>query len=304
MPYSFHSHSGQFCKHGYGLLEDVVKEAIRKGFHAYGLSEHMPRYAESELYPEEVEANCTPKTLETTYANFQVEAKRIQQLYKDQISIVIGAEIEFINKDYAQHVHHLRNAHRADYVVGSLHHVNSTPIDFSPELYAEALSQAKNSLKELYIRYFDEQHVMLQSVQPEVVGHFDLIRIFADQSIADKTLSEPEVWERVIRNIELVVKYGGLFEINSRSWKKGLLDAYPQRDIIKAILERQGKFTLSDDCHGPNDVGLFYEKLPAYLKENHINTIYYLAYNQEGKTVVKEHDNILDDVFWAKIQHW
>lgn len=55
MPYSFHSHSGQFCKHGYGLLEDVVKEAIRKGFHAYGLSEHMPRYAVSELYPEEIE---------------------------------------------------------------------------------------------------------------------------------------------------------------------------------------------------------------------------------------------------------
>jgi hypothetical protein len=55
MPYSFHSHSGQFCKHGYGLLEDVVKEAIRKGFHVYGLSEHMPRYSESELYPEEIE---------------------------------------------------------------------------------------------------------------------------------------------------------------------------------------------------------------------------------------------------------
>jgi hypothetical protein len=55
MPYSYHSHSGQFCKHGYGLLEDVVKEAIRKGFRAYGLSEHMPRYADSELYPEEIE---------------------------------------------------------------------------------------------------------------------------------------------------------------------------------------------------------------------------------------------------------
>lgn len=55
MPYSYHSHSGQFCKHGYGLLEDVVKEAIRKGFHAYGLSEHMPRYDDSELYPEEIE---------------------------------------------------------------------------------------------------------------------------------------------------------------------------------------------------------------------------------------------------------
>lgn len=174
--------------------------------------------------------------METTYADFQVEAKRVQKLYKDQINILIGAEIEFINKDYVQHVNNLRNIYKADYIVGSLHHVNSVPIDFSPELYAKALGQVE-ALKDLYIRYFDEQYIMLQSVKPEVVGHFDLIRIFADQKIADKTLLEPEVWERVVRNIDLVVKYGGLFEINSRSWKKGLLDAYPQRDIIKVCLD-------------------------------------------------------------------
>lgn len=57
MPYSFHSHSGQFCHHGYGKLEDVVKEAIRKGFKVYGLSEHMPRFEQGELYPEEIEAS-------------------------------------------------------------------------------------------------------------------------------------------------------------------------------------------------------------------------------------------------------
>lgn len=74
---------------------------------------------------------------------------------------------------------------------------------------------------------------MLQSVQPEVVGHFDLIRIFADKDLGDATLLESEVWELIVRNLEYVIKYGGLFEINSRSWKKGLRDAYPQRDIIK-----------------------------------------------------------------------
>lgn len=149
---------------------------------------------------------------------------------------MIGAEIEFINQDYAHHVNQLRETYKktAEYVVGSLHHVNSIPIDFSPELYAKALSEAGNGqLKELYVRYFDEQYVMLQSIKPEVVGHFDLVRIFADQSIADSTLLDPEVWERVVRNIEYVVGYGGLFEINSRAWKKGLRDAYPQRDIIQ-----------------------------------------------------------------------
>lgn len=54
MPYSHHSHSGQFCRHASGTLEDVVLEAIRQGFEVYGLTEHVPRYRLDDLYPEEV----------------------------------------------------------------------------------------------------------------------------------------------------------------------------------------------------------------------------------------------------------
>lgn len=54
MPQSHHSHSGQFCKHATGMLEDVVLEAIRQGFDTFGLTEHVPRYRPQDLYPEEV----------------------------------------------------------------------------------------------------------------------------------------------------------------------------------------------------------------------------------------------------------
>jgi histidinol-phosphatase (PHP family) len=54
MPHSHHSHSGQFCKHASGQLEEVVLEAIRQGFQVYGLTEHAPRYRPRDLYPEEV----------------------------------------------------------------------------------------------------------------------------------------------------------------------------------------------------------------------------------------------------------
>lgn len=54
MIFSHHSHSGQFCKHASGTLEEVVIEAIRKGFNVYGLTEHVPRYRKEDLYPEEV----------------------------------------------------------------------------------------------------------------------------------------------------------------------------------------------------------------------------------------------------------
>lgn len=57
MPYSHHSHSGQFCKHASGTLEEVVLEAVQKGFEVYGLTEHIPRYRTVDLYPEEVLPN-------------------------------------------------------------------------------------------------------------------------------------------------------------------------------------------------------------------------------------------------------
>lgn len=53
MPYSHHSHSGQFCAHARDTLEEVVQAAIAKGTRVLALTEHMPR-EQQDLYPEEV----------------------------------------------------------------------------------------------------------------------------------------------------------------------------------------------------------------------------------------------------------
>lgn len=55
MAFSMHSHSGQFCPgHAVDQLEDIVQRAMAVGFATLGLTEHMPRYDERDLYPEEV----------------------------------------------------------------------------------------------------------------------------------------------------------------------------------------------------------------------------------------------------------
>ncbi len=53
MPYSHHSHSGQFCNHATNTLEEVVTKAIERKMEMFALTEHMPR-EEGDLYPEEV----------------------------------------------------------------------------------------------------------------------------------------------------------------------------------------------------------------------------------------------------------
>jgi histidinol-phosphatase (PHP family) len=53
MPFSHHSHSGQFCAHATGQLEEMVEQAVAKKFKVFALTEHMPRGIE-DFYPEEV----------------------------------------------------------------------------------------------------------------------------------------------------------------------------------------------------------------------------------------------------------
>ncbi|KAF9393226.1 histidinolphosphatase [Podila verticillata] len=299
--FSYHSHSGQFCNHAKGTLEQVVQAAIDRRFTSLGLSEHMPRYKPDQLYPEE--AHLTTQDLQLLFDDYLTEAARLKEKYKDQIEIVIGFETEYFGHESITYIQNLRQPQRkrftptgasmghfdtalptVQYIVGSLHHLRGIPIDFSKELYLKAFEDVgKGSWETLFEVYFDEQFQLIQGVQPEVIGHFDLIRLFFDaiQQVGDNQVRgelSGKLWDLVHRNIGSVVGYGGLFELNSRSWKKGMLDAYPSRDIIAAIKAAGGRFTLSDDSHGPDDIGMFYDpKLKDYLERMGINEVFYLV---------------------------
>jgi histidinol-phosphatase (PHP family) len=53
MPFSHHSHSGQFCAHAKGSLEEMVLQAIQCKMKVFALTEHIGRDM-IDLYPEEV----------------------------------------------------------------------------------------------------------------------------------------------------------------------------------------------------------------------------------------------------------
>lgn len=53
MPYSHHSHSGEFCGHAQDTLKAIIDAAVEKKMQVFALTEHMPR-EQQDLYPEEV----------------------------------------------------------------------------------------------------------------------------------------------------------------------------------------------------------------------------------------------------------
>ncbi|KAI9297981.1 histidinol phosphate phosphatase H [Neoconidiobolus thromboides FSU 785] len=273
MPFSLHSHSGEFCHHGEGTLESMILKAIEKQYLIYGISEHVPRFNKCHFYPEE--QDLSENDLLQLFQGYIREANRLKLKYQHQIEILIGAETENLGMEYLTQLKELLKENQVDYLVGSIHHVNNIPIDFNQELYNEALKTHNNNYETLFLTYFQQQYEMICQLKPRVIGHFDLIRLFCPKDKDYHVKFPNTVYKAIKRNIQLVVDYDGLFEINTAGFKKGLNSAYPFQDIISLILELKGKFTLSDDAHRPSEVGQYYNKeLKEYLIKMKIKELY------------------------------
>jgi histidinol-phosphatase (PHP family) len=232
MPFSHHSHSGQFCEgHAENSLEEIIQVAIAKRMQVFALTEHMPRHDE-DAYPEEIEAGSSLEKQSQNEANYFKEAIRLREKYKTQINIPIGFECDWIRPASLDLIQESLRKYPFDFFVGSVHHVHTIPIDYSDELYHEARDVAGGADEQLFEDYFDAQFDMLKALKPPVVGHFDLIRLKSNNP-NQSFQPMPGVWEKVLRNLTFVALYGGILELNTASLRKGLAEPYPQVDICK-----------------------------------------------------------------------
>ncbi|EIW74067.1 histidinol-phosphatase [Coniophora puteana RWD-64-598 SS2] len=279
MPHSHHSHSGQFCKHASGTLEEVVLAAIERGFEVYGLTEHVPRYRAEDLYPEE--ESMAPDGLLDQFDAFVEEAHRLKRAYADKISLLVGLETEHITSDDLDRLDALleRYGPRIEYIVGSVHHVNAIPIDFDKEMYQRAAlsCSSEDRLSEherldlFFEAYFDAQYKVLERFLPAIVGHVDLCRLYTpDLSLK----AYPKGWNGLERNVKFAVNHGLLFEANAAAFRKGWKTGYPSWEVL--IKQYGGRFALSDDSHKPEAVGLNYARLHDYLQAAGVTELWHL----------------------------
>ncbi|KAJ3321832.1 histidinolphosphatase [Boothiomyces sp. JEL0866] len=244
---SCHSHSGQYCCHAHGDLKDSVQRAVELGFKVFCLTEHMPRH-EEHFYPEEA-----GKDLFKMYDDFYNEARDIQKTCP--INILVGMEIEWLPS--GDELEKLKQKYEFDLLVGSVHHVDTVPIDFNREFLGK-IEEQLGGTEELFIRMYRHEFPLSESV-----------------------------WGRINRNIDFIKTYDGLVELNSRGWEKAFKAAYPIKDILQVMIAKGIRFTLSDDSHGADEVGLHYDSLFDHLVEFGIEKIYY-PYRENGQVQVKE----------------
>ncbi len=248
-------HSGQFCQHASDGLEDIIKAYIKQGFSWVGITEHVPPASDLMRYPDEVEAGLSADFLQERFREYFQLGRSLQRKYAHEIDLLLAFEIEFYPGS-VEHVQTLIDTYQPDYLVGSLHHVGGIGIDYSAELYQQALQKA-GSISQLYCDYFDAQFAMLETFCPAVVAHFDLIRIYDKDYL--RTLKDTAVLSRVERNLDFVADNKLILDFNLRGFDKAL-EQYPSLNILKRALDKNIDIVPGDDSHGLASVGRNYDQ--------------------------------------------
>lgn len=256
-------HSGQFCGHAEDQLEDIVRAYIAHGYAWVGITEHMPPEKDELSYPDELDAGLSADDQQARFADYMSTCRRLRDKYASQIRIMVGFEAEAYS-GYEDWVPAVREEFEPDYIVGSVHQINDELFDGSPEWY-RAAAETVGGVDELYCAYFDRQYEVITTLAPEVIGHFDLVRIFDPDYRA--RLVKPDVWKRVVRNLEAIRDLGSIMDFNLAALKKGQPEPYISRPVLEQARKMGIAVVPGDDSHGVGNIDQFWDEGVRILRD-------------------------------------
>lgn len=263
-------HSAEFGDASDSSLEEMINAYIAKDFEWVGITEHIPPVSTAFMDQEEIEEGHTVESRLARFAEYFSAGRALQDEHKESMRIFLGFETECYT-GYKEHVERLRDRFQPDYIVGSVHHVRDIDIDGTPESYREAVREVGGT-EELYCEYFDLQYDLMETVRPEVVGHFDLIRMH-DRSYRTR-LVEPQIEQRIQRNLQKVKDLDAILDYNVRAFDKGGTEPYVSRPILEMALDLGVPCVPGDDSHGVAGVGKNLERGIRLLQEAGFSTVW------------------------------
>ncbi len=255
-------HSGEFCNHAIDSLADIVQAYIRRGFTWVGLTEHAPPVTDAFMYPDERAAGLDAGRLYERFAAYIQTARELKTRFAGTLDIYVGFETE-LTSGALPFTRRLIETFQPDYIVGSLHHVDDISFDFSREDYLKAVASLGGH-DNLYCRYFDQQYELIESLNPAVIGHFDLIRIHDEHYQA--RLARPEIAARIKRNLTLIAERGLILDFNLAALSKNMDEPYISAAILEKAREMDIAVVPGDDSHSVESVGRHLETGISLLK--------------------------------------
>jgi len=278
-------HSSEYSNHGSSTLPEILETAVQRGMVTYGVSNHVPASEARFLLPDEVEAGFD---LESRFAQFEAYATasaEAVEAFAGRLEVLRGFEAEIVpSASYVAEMQGLRERFGFEYVVGSVHWVNEIPIDFSQELFDEAIATC-GDLEGLLVRYYEHVAEMVEGLRPEVIGHFDLPRLLSEGDPAHESQAARAAADAALR---VVAETGALLEVNTSGFRKGLRGPYTAPWVVERARELGIALTFSDDSHHVDHVAADLERARAYLLAFKVTSIGSLGRASDGRLERRE----------------
>lgn len=254
------------CKYSDDSEEDVekiIETAINKGIGEICFTDHVDYgiKLDKDVF-EKIDENAKKDwikkigriDLNVDYPNYFKEIEELREKYKDKITIRQGLE-------FGMQVHTIKDFQKLfdkykekfDFVILSCHQVNDK------EFWTNEFQKGK-SIDEYNAEYYEEIYrVMSRYSDYSILGHLDHIQRY-NETIYPFEKSR----EIIVKILKKVIEDNKGIEVNTSSFRYGLKELTPERDILKLYHELGGKIiTIGSDAHKAENVG---EHIP-YIQE-------------------------------------
>lgn len=252
---NYHTHTMR-CLHAQGEDIEYINEAINKGVHTLGFSDHGP-------YPDNRFGLRMPYSQLDEYINTIISLKKC---FSNDINLKIGLEIEYDNRqlDYYKYL-----LDKLDYLALGQH------------IFVDKNNQFINSyeLKSTkdYIDYANSISEALDSKLFSFLAHPDLIFLnsFSFDEFSEKACN-------II--IEAAKRNNSILEFNTNGFRRGIHKfpdgeryQYPYKPFWDKVQKEGLRVLISSDCHNPTQVyDEYVEKAINMAKEWNLNIVNFI----------------------------
>ncbi|MCF7732915.1 MAG: histidinol-phosphatase HisJ family protein [Akkermansiaceae bacterium] len=249
MPADYHTHT-PLCRHAEGEPEAFVDAALKAGLSEYGVSDHAPQL------PEPFD---DWRMLDAEMPEYFQWLERARRHANGRIPVRAGLECDWLPGCTAW-IENLAGRHQWDYLIGSVHYLESTDIgawDFDNPKWLDRWDGM--DLEEIWHGYWREYAAMAESGLFDVLGHPDLVKKFGH--LPDGDLDR--FYEPVI---DAVAASGCVIELNTAGWYKPCAECYPAPRFLELACSAGIPLVISSDSHEPAHLGRDFPQAVAMAK--------------------------------------
>ncbi len=245
-------------------MADVCADAVGLGLSEICFTDHVDYGIKPDVEEYRRDPSCAPIVdgQPTTNVDYPAYFQRIEKMkvrFAGSLRIKAGLELGVQSHRVAQN-HALFEAWRdkLDFVICSIHEVGDL------EFYTGDFQRGRTQ-EEYNMAYYEELLRVVETFKDySVLGHLDLIRRYdpAGEFPFEKTR------DLVAAILERVIADGKGIELNTSSFRYGLSDLQPSRDVLRLYRDLGGRvLTLGSDSHKPDHLGAHIEECHGRLRE-------------------------------------